>query len=681
MATAKPRIRMIIPIWGDDYIERWLALSFASLRAEGNIPYLNDHSDFELALATKSGDAERLRKDPRFAAMTQRLRVVFVPIDELFPPHGQVAYGVPLALAYGKAIADLGEAGLGSFIIIMTADMILSAGSLKSLFNRLEEGYDIATAPSIRVVDVDARPLLLDQVDREAGVMTMTSRQMMGIVNAHLHSTVRARTVNEAEFIDSTYYHNIYWRVSPDCLAAHYFLLMPLCFRMQRPMSKVLCPIDYGFITEICPDGRFTVLNDSDDMLMLELQERDSQAYLLRIAPPAGTLEKRLTRLEREIATTTGGWATAEHRRSASCLLYFHERDLPPDIPDRTARFETFMRNVFAQMPPAPSHIRHFHWLGDVRNYRSWMIRGGAAEPVALLDDPRNDPRPTGEELNTPSQWAGGALRRLLRYALEEAMLRSSRLRGWGRRLAERFVPGRRHDRRTVGGVLYSFEQRAMQKLVLRQSLPQFAARIVSVFGGDTDRFVVACVAGYEGHVPQLPASKVLRLTMPQPAARGDGFRLPADVFQAGVEGGTLVVLVPIGLLAEWNGLGREIERVSTCFDRVTLAFVQPFFALGRVQDFSWVLSVLVGTFTPGSFDIRVEGVPLSADRGPATLLLRLCFPSFWMRLPRQLMRYAGALLRRGLSYPLSDADAGPQRFSVLLVELAPRQLDRLAAA
>src|SRR5438105_6798973 len=144
---------------------------------------------------------------------------------------------------------------------------------------------------------------------------------------------------------------------------------MPLCFQVQRQMTTLLCPIHYGFITEICPDGRFTVLNDSDDMLMLEMQERDSQAYLLRIAPTAATLEERLTRLEREIAATTGGWATAEHRRSAARTLYFHERDLPPDIAERTARFETFMQNIFAQMPPAPSHIRHFHWLGDVRNY------------------------------------------------------------------------------------------------------------------------------------------------------------------------------------------------------------------------------------------------------------------------------------------------------------------------
>jgi hypothetical protein len=681
MVVTRPRIRMIIPIWGDDYIERWLALSFASLRANGNIPYLNERSDFELALATKSRDAEQLRNDPRFAAMTHGLRVVFVPIDQFFPPRGQVSYGVPLALAYGKAIADLGVEGLGSFIIIMTADMILSAGSLKSLFDRLEEGYDIVTAPSIRVVDAETRPLLLDRVDGQTGVMTMTSRQMMRIINAHLHSTVRARTVNEAEFIDSTYYHNIYWRVSPDCLVACYFLLMPLCFRVQRQMTKVLCPIDYGFIMEICPDGRFTVLGDSDEMVMLELQERDSQAYLLRIAPPARTLEERLARLEREIATTTGGWATAEHRRSANRLLYFHERDLPSDIAARTARFELFIRNIFAQMPPPASHIRHFHWLGDVRNYRSWMVWGGVTEPVALLDDSRNATRPTGEELSTRSQWAGGPMRRLLRYALEEAMLRSSRLRGWGRHITSRFVRRGRREGRTISGILYWFEQRAMQKRALRKSLPQLGARIVSVLGGNTHRLVVACFAGYEEHIPPLPAPNVLRLIIPKSAERNAGIRLSPEIFDAGPDGGTLLVVTPIGLLGEWGDFSDDVARALAHFKQVIFALVQPYFALARMQDFSWVLSFLVGAFVPGSIDIRVEGVPLAADRHPAARLLRLCFPSFWLRLPRQLVRYAGALLRQGLSYPLSDADAGPQRFSVLLVDLARRRLDQITVA
>jgi hypothetical protein len=677
MPGTRPRIRMIIPIWGEDYIERWLALSFASLRSEGNIPYLDEHGDFELALATKSADAARLRGDERFARMTEGLRVVFVAIDEFFPPRDQVSYGVPLALAYGKAIADLGEAGLGSFIIIMTADMILSAGSLKSLFDRLKEGYAIVTAPSIRVVDAEVRPLLLDRVDRQAGVMTMTSRQMMAVVNAHLHNTVRARTVNEAEFIDSIYYHNIYWRVSPDCLAAHYFLLMPLCFQVQRQLSKVLCPIDYGFITEICPDGRFAVLNDSDDMLMLELQERDSQAYLLRIAPPAATLEERLSRLEAEIATTTGGWATPEHRRSASRMLYFHERDLPPDIDERTSRFAAFMRNIFAQMPPAPSHIRHFHWLGDVRNYRSHMVRGGAAEPILLLDDPRNSVRPTTEELNAPSPWAGGAPRRLLRFALEEAMLRSSRLRGSGRRLAERITQYRRRRRRTIGGTLYGFEKAVMRRRALRKSREQLAALLTARLKGRSGELTVACSARIKDHLPPLPAARLLSLTAPRSGVR---FGLPCELAGEGRKSpGTLLIFAPIDLLACWDGIGADANWALDSFERVLLVLVQPGFEIAAMRDFSWVLSVMVSAFTPACFDIGIDGVTVGTNRDLAGYLMRVCFPSFWLRLPGLLMRRAGGLLRRGLSYPISSADAGPGRFSVLLVDLGRHGADRLA--
>src|SRR5262249_58778524 len=141
MQAAKPRIRMIIPIWGEDYIERWLALSFAALRAEGNLPYLSQHSEFELALATKTGDAARMRADPRFARMTAGLRVVFVSIDEFFPPRDRVSYGVPLPLAFGKALADLGEAGLGNFSFLMTDRKCFLAWLVMGLVRRPQQGH------------------------------------------------------------------------------------------------------------------------------------------------------------------------------------------------------------------------------------------------------------------------------------------------------------------------------------------------------------------------------------------------------------------------------------------------------------------------------------------------------------------------------------------------------------
>jgi hypothetical protein len=387
---AKPRVRMITPIWGTDYIERWLAFSFASMLSGGNIPYLNEHCDFELAIVTKAADAAFIRSNPRFNNILSGIRVQFILMDDFFPRVGKTAYGVPLTLAHAKGILDLGGAAVGTYVILMNADCVLASGSLKSIVARIHEGCTIITGQSIRAIDGKARRPLLDCVDKKSGILSIEPRELMRLANATLHNTVSARTINEPGIVDANYYHQMFWRISDDCLAMRAFMLHPICFRIEQIMEKVLCPMDYGFLIELCPNGRFCVLDDSDDFLIIELQERDSESHLLRVAPKDTSLENRLSRLAREIAAGAASWTTSEHRRSATRTIYYHAEDLPPDAARRAAPFEAFVDGILARMPPPVSHVGHIHWVPAVRMYREDMIRGGADVAVPLLDDPRN---------------------------------------------------------------------------------------------------------------------------------------------------------------------------------------------------------------------------------------------------------------------------------------------------
>jgi hypothetical protein len=160
-------------------------------------------------------------------------------------------------------------------------------------------------------------------VDKNSNVLAIQPRELMRPVNQHLHATITARIINEPSIVDSFYHHQIFWRISDDCLAMRAFMLHPLCFRIEQVMEKVLCPVDYGFITECCPNGRFCVLDDSDDCLIVELQDWNSESNLLRLAPQDRTPTRRLARLEREIAANAATWTTAEHRRSAARTIYY----------------------------------------------------------------------------------------------------------------------------------------------------------------------------------------------------------------------------------------------------------------------------------------------------------------------------------------------------------------------
>ena len=181
----------------------------------------------------------------------------------------------------------------GGFIILLNADFVLSAGSLAQILQRLGHGFHIVTAPSLRVVEREVRSLLEERLQKYGVDGCFLPRAMMAIAERYLHQTVRARIINSNQPISAWYYHLAYWRISDTCLAGRSFLLMPLCFQIRRLMHKVACPVDYGFIEEYCPGGRYTAIGNSDELLMIELQARDSEAELLEIAPRFASVARR----------------------------------------------------------------------------------------------------------------------------------------------------------------------------------------------------------------------------------------------------------------------------------------------------------------------------------------------------------------------------------------------------
>lgn len=546
---------MITPVWGAPYIERWLGFCFASLRSEGNIPYLNEHCDFELAIVTKSADAAYMQESPRFHHIMTGIRVRFILMDEFFPRTGHVTYGVPLTLAYAKAIADLGDKGVGTFVMLMNADCVLASGSLESIVQRIRAGDTIIVGQSLRAVDGSARDRLLARVD-EDGVLAIEPRKLMQLVNAAMHSTVTARIVNEPGIVDANYYHQIFWRISDDCLAMRAFMLHPICFRIDRKMEKAVCPMDYGFLLEMCPEGRFGVLDDSDDFLIIELQHRDSESHLLRVAPRSPTLGDRLSRLHREIAEVAATWTTAEHRRSVTRTLYFHQGDLPRDLSQQVAVFEGFVESILAQMPPPVSHTGHPHWLGAIRCYREDMVRGGSDPANPLLDHPLNRTN-TGD---APAQ-------SMAKHPPEQ--------------LSQPVT-----DRKALRG--------------LRKELGNLIRR--AAMGGPTDVVYIGDIAS----LAPLPPLRARRLHHPDPDQSGMrqfNVRLPIT------EGSsrTLIIYVTAGFLWRWDRLDEDLERFLERPRRVILVLITDRFRPLEFATHSYLLSILATSFPPQKFVTNLE--------------------------------------------------------------------------
>jgi glycosyltransferase domain-containing protein len=375
---------MLIPLWGARYYEQWLALAGPSLFAPGNVLHLHERADFELVFLCKSQDHDFLRSNAMLRRLGAQISIKAITIDEFFPPRQSVSYSVPLTLAFAKGIRDLGEEGLGSFVIEMNADFVLSEGSLAAVLRRIDEGYHIISAPSVRVVEHEARPAFERRL-RTHGDCCFSARAMMAIAERHLHQTVRGRIINRDQLVAAWYYHIVYWRLSPTCLAGRSFLLQPLCFQVRRRPDAVICPHDYGFLQEYCPGGRYTAIGNSDELLMVELQARDSEAELLEPAPRFASAFEGLDHRISSIVASAAEWSTAEHRRAFTHLLLFHSTEPPADAAEQLAEFDRQITRIVDRLPPPVSAVRHYQWLPAVHLYRAALSADGVADYPDLI--------------------------------------------------------------------------------------------------------------------------------------------------------------------------------------------------------------------------------------------------------------------------------------------------------
>lgn len=572
---------MITPVWGDTYIERWLSLCVASLRSEDNLSCLVHHFDFEWAIVTREADIDRMRRNPRFTGALAGINVKFLPLDDLMPRTGGTNYGVPLTLAYAKAIQDLGADAVGSYVIVMNADFVVTPGAMRSVADRILAGYDSVSVASLRTDDDEMRPLLLEHLDGRDGKLAIPSRAMMRLALPHLHTHVTGRIVNEPGSIEAWYYHQIFWRISDDCLAMRGLLLHPFCFRIARPLEAVCCPIDYGFVSELCPGGRSCVLSDSDEFLMIELQQRHSESELLRIAPPYRNPRTRMASLVQGIARHAATWATAEHRRNLETTVYYHAGALPEDTARRVAPFERFTAEIARRMPPPRAHASHWHWLLAVRCYRADMARGGNLAQVPLLRDPRNEVEPVVPPFPDP------------RVAADDASPVGSACGPINERTREA-------HRRRIG---------AMIEAELRRGRPRGSLDPDMLYIGDM-----------ELHSPMPRSrSRTLRYGNPSgPDNRRDFHVVMPEQLLDGSANDVLLICAGIGFLPLWENLAQDLAAFLALRRRVILAFIREGFAPLSFARHTLLFSLLTRALPARSLDARLTIYDPAALAGTA---------------------------------------------------------------
>jgi hypothetical protein len=350
---AVKQITLLMPVWGYQFIGRFLEFCLPTLLAPNNIPAIARAKPCRFVLLSSVADEPIIRSHPAWQKLERHCACEIRSIDDLITQGNHTA---TITLAFERVLRQSGDAMRDTCFIFLMSDYLVADGSLKTVLRKIETGAGVVLAGNFQIIAEDAAPLLRQRLDLGSHEIVLPPRDLVRWSLAHLHPATVANIVNFG-LIHNAHSNRLFWRVDENCLIGRFYLMHPIAIHPETSDFVVGSSWDYSFVPELCPSGNIAALTDSDDYLVVELQRRDYEWENLRPGPVVAA----------ELAQSLAEWTIDYHRRNVTQTVVFHAADRPEDLAQFIARSDAFVETVRQSLAaPALSHRRHPYWVGSI---------------------------------------------------------------------------------------------------------------------------------------------------------------------------------------------------------------------------------------------------------------------------------------------------------------------------
>lgn len=354
VASAPRAAKIVLPVWGWNFVSQFLDYGLPSLLAPGNVPAVAAALPTEFLILTGAQDSDFIRDHAAFRRLAAICPTTLRPIDHLITLGN---HSTTLTVAYLEAMRSTGEALVDTCFFLLNSDYLMADGSLGNVLARMLDGACAVTTGNFQVVLEDAIPWLQKRSAEGGGdCLAIPPRELMQWALAHLHSATLANIVN-VPFSHNAHTNRLFWRIDERTLLGRFYLMHCLCVRSQTPDFTIGASFDYSFVPELCPSGRIDVMTDSDEYLVVELQPAGHETGLLRLGPTSAA----------ELAVSLSEWTTGMHRDNARHSLLFHAGAVPAETARWIAEGASFVAEIDRGLAHEPMpHRNHPYWRGSV---------------------------------------------------------------------------------------------------------------------------------------------------------------------------------------------------------------------------------------------------------------------------------------------------------------------------
>jgi 2-polyprenyl-3-methyl-5-hydroxy-6-metoxy-1,4-benzoquinol methylase len=371
-------VQCLLPVWGYEYVRQFFDLGLPTWLAPGNIPALVADLPTEFVILTSREDEIYIRSHTAFRRLCDVCPTSLHFVDHLITGNN---YSTTITMAYLEAVRATGAAMTDTCFIFLVSDYIVADGSFATLLRRMKAGISGIQVGNFQVVREDALPWVVEQLASSPDRLALSPRELMRWALSHLHPATVANTIN-FPYSHNDHTNRLFWRADSRTLLGRFFLMHMIAIRPERQEFVIGSSCDYSFIPEMCPSDNVEIIGDSDDYLVIEMQPRHHESWMVKTGPQSVA----------GLALSLSEWTTARHRKNADTTILFHADEVPPTIDADLAELDSFVRRVKQEMtaPPRP-HRSHPYWAGAIAafneasgaklNDNDWRLSLGLPNP------------------------------------------------------------------------------------------------------------------------------------------------------------------------------------------------------------------------------------------------------------------------------------------------------------
>lgn len=350
-------IKLLLPVWGGAYVRQFLELSLPTILAPGNLPALAAEYPCQFQILTSIEDESLIRQHPNFAKLEAVCSASIRAIDHLITARN---YSTTITLAYAEAIRATGSQMLETCFFFLVSDYIVADGSLRNVLAKVVEGSNAVLVGNFQVDEEKALPWLRAKLNSESSALSLSPRELMRWSLAHLHPATVANLVDNP-LSHNTHTNRLFWRVDADTLLGRFYLMHMIAIRPEVTDFQIGSSCDYSFVPEMCPTGKVSTINDSDQYLVIEMQPTNHESLFL--SPGALEVSK--------LAKSLSEWTTERHRLNAKESVVFHATDTPQCLQQSITKADEFIGQIGKSLCDNPKpHRDHPYWRGAITAFR-----------------------------------------------------------------------------------------------------------------------------------------------------------------------------------------------------------------------------------------------------------------------------------------------------------------------